>query len=186
MENLLEWSRSQTGTLKWRPDYIDLKNAIHGNLVLLRSNAENKNIQLSATYFSGIDGEKKPEIVYVDRNMVSTVIRNLLSNALKFTGSGGKVSISTHNKGDFIEIAVSDTGVGIKEEDREKLFRLDVHHTTLGTNEEKGTGLGLLLCKEFVEKNRGSISVESEIGKGSTFRFILPKKKEEKEEKEKK
>lgn len=185
LENLLEWSRSQTGTLKWRPDYIDLKNTIHGNLVLLRSNAENKNIQLAATYFSGKDAEKNPEIVYADRNMVSTVIRNLLSNALKFTDSGGRVSISTHNKGDFIEIAVSDTGVGIKEEDREKLFRLDVHHTTLGTNEEKGTGLGLLLCKEFVEKNRGSISVESEIGKGSTFRFILPKKKEENEEKEK-
>jgi len=103
----------------------------------------------------------------------------LVSNALKYTSNGGEVKISAQDSDDFIEITISDTGVGIKEEDIEKLFRIDVHHTTKGTAEETGTGLGLILCKKFIEKNGGKIWVESIFGKGSSFKYILPKPKGE-------
>jgi signal transduction histidine kinase len=107
--------------------------------------------------------------------MISTIVRNLAFNALKFTDSGGSVSFTCKEEHDQYVFAISDTGVGIREEDLEKLFRIDVHHTTIGTSKEKGTGLGLIICKEFVEKHGGRIWVESDYGKGSDFKFSIPK-----------
>ena len=108
--------------------------------------------------------------------MINVIIRNLLNNAIKFTKNGGTVSVSSKTKNNFTEISIKDTGIGISKENINKLFRTDVHHTTIGTSEEKGTGLGLILCKEFVEKNNGKIWVESDLNKGSTFTFSLPNK----------
>ncbi len=102
------------------------------------------------------------------------VIQNLVSNALKFTPESGNIKVSLNVENDFFEVSVSDTGVGINEEDQKKLFRLDEHFSTYGTNNEKGSGLGLLLCKEFVEKNNGKVWVKSEQGRGSVFTFSLP------------
>ena len=107
--------------------------------------------------------------------MLSTVIRNLLSNAIKFTRPTGKITISNREKSNTHEISVTDTGVGIKEEDLGKLFRIDIHYSTTGTANEEGTGLGLVLCREFINLNNGSIRVISKPGKGSTFFVELPK-----------
>jgi signal transduction histidine kinase len=108
--------------------------------------------------------------------MVDTVIRNLVSNALKFTGTGGVVEISARqDDGQYVEVAVADTGIGISKEGIAKLFRIDDQYINVGTAGERGTGLGLILCKDLVEKNGGRIWVESELGKGTTFRFTIPK-----------
>jgi two-component system, sensor histidine kinase and response regulator len=109
-----------------------------------------------------------------DSNMVSAVFRNLISNAIKFTRPGGFITLSSRISGDFNEFTVEDNGVGIQKKDLEKLFRIDTKLYTKGTAEESGTGLGLILCKEFIEKNSGTIHVESEPGKGSRFIFTLP------------
>jgi signal transduction histidine kinase len=106
--------------------------------------------------------------------MVDTVIRNLLSNATKFTPVDGKIVVSAVRLNDEIEISIRDTGVGIPEKNLDNIFKLDSKTNTVGTENETGTGLGLILCKEFVEKNGGRIWVESEVGKGSTFRFTVP------------
>ena len=111
--------------------------------------------------------------------MVDAVIRNLLSNAIKFTKAGGEVRVKVMEKDDMLYISVKDDGVGMKEEIKNKLFKIDQHVTTKGTDQEKGTGLGLILSKEFVEKNGGEIWVETEEGKGSEFIFTLPVWKEE-------
>ena len=117
---------------------------------------------------------------FADVNSVNTVVRNLLSNAIKFTNAEGIITIFVDQWKDHIELGISDTGVGMSKENQEKIFDISSKHTTLGTNKEKGTGLGLILCKEFVERNHGSISVESEVGVGTTFKFTLPKKSEQK------
>jgi signal transduction histidine kinase len=109
-----------------------------------------------------------------DRNMMDSILRNLISNAIKFTHTGGEVRIKAWEKQAFVEVTVEDTGVGISQEDLKQLFRGDVHHTTLGTTQEKGTGFGLLLCKEFVEKNGGQISIHSQLGKGTSIIFTIP------------
>jgi len=109
--------------------------------------------------------------------MIGTVLRNLISNAIKFTNSGGTIVISAEQKPDELLVTVSDNGVGIKNDTIEKLFRIDENNSTAGTQNEEGTGLGLILCKEFVEKHGGKIWVESEVGKGSKFYFTIPKEK---------
>ncbi|MCD4792592.1 MAG: tetratricopeptide repeat-containing sensor histidine kinase [Bacteroidales bacterium] len=166
-ENLLLWGRTQSGNLKNNPEKVNLRESVINNISVLKSIAEKKNIILY---------QEIPEntYVYVDIHIVSMIIRNLMSNALKFTDSGGKIGVTSVKKDNFIEISVIDTGIGISEESRKKLFRIDVHYTTKGTSDERGTGLGLILCKEFVEKSGGEICVESEPGKGSTFKFTLP------------
>jgi signal transduction histidine kinase len=113
-------------------------------------------------------------LVTADINMFSTVFRNLLANAIKFTNEFGKISVQIKNLDGFCVISVIDNGVGISEEDIRKIFKIDSKHKTLGTKGEKGTGLGLVLCKEFVEKNGGEIKVKSELEKGSEFSFTLP------------
>lgn len=167
LENLLSWSIMQTDGMECKAQPINLPVLVDESIALLRAGADDKGIRL----FSTIDEGAR---VSADVNMTNTVVRNLLSNAIKFTGEGGEVEISSRGKGNFQEIIVSDTGVGISAEDLEKLFMLDVKHLSYGTKNELGTGLGLLLCKEFVEKNGGAIRAESEPGKGSRFIFTIP------------
>jgi len=166
--NLLEWALSQTGSIKYSPTYIDVASLITDNMKLFEANANKKNIQILSQ--SNIENL----YAFADLNMINTVVRNLLSNALKFTNKGGKVTVNYGIVENNAVIRISDTGIGIAKDDLMKLFRLDVTHSTFGTSNEKGTGLGLILCKEFIEKNFGEIFVESEVGKGSTFTILLP------------
>lgn len=167
LENLLAWSRSQTGRLEWHPIVFDIRQSVNENIKLLGATADRKQIKLDNKI-------SEPLMVYGDLNMLTTVLRNLISNALKFTLSGQRVEIFAREE-DQAVICVKDTGIGISEEDQAKLFRIDVNHSTKGTANEQGTGLGLILCKEFIQKNSGHIWVESELGKGSCFCFSLPK-----------
>jgi two-component system sensor histidine kinase/response regulator len=168
LENLLAWSRLQRGVMEYSPKEIFLEEIAMNNVYLFQSGAEQKQITLRTLV-------QENTIVYADHKMVETIIRNLLSNALKFTDTGGTIDISAIPNDNFVEIAISDTGTGMSEKVISKLFRLDIKYSKSGTAGEKGTGLGLLLCKDLVEKNRGRIWVESEVGKGSTFKFTLPK-----------
>lgn len=168
LENLLEWSRSQTGVMTFHPENVSLRRIIAQNTGALESRAKNKQITIQFEI-------PEDTFVFADVEMTATIIRNLVSNALKFTERGGAVNICAKDTRNSIEITVSDTGVGIKEEDIPKLFRIDIHHSTSGTARERGTGLGLILCKEFVEKHDGKIWVDSEVGKGTRFTFTLRK-----------
>ncbi len=169
LENLLQWSRAQTGRITYEPQFISIKKMVDETIDALMINIENKSIKINLI----IDDKT---IAYVDENMITTVIRNLLSNAIKFTNHNGSINIRCQESGNFIETSVSDNGIGISKENQKKLFRIDQSVTTEGTSSEKGTGLGLILCKEFVEKNGGEIRVESEVNKGASFIFTLPKK----------
>jgi signal transduction histidine kinase len=168
LENLLMWSRSQTGSMNVNKEEFELKYIIDSNLSLMKMNADSKEIELKSRLVGDLNA-------FGDQNMINTVIRNLISNALKFTDKGGVITISTKNEGDNLIVSISDTGMGMTPETMNKLFRIDQHHTTRGTNNETGTGLGLILCQDFVHKQGGDIWVESEIGKGSTFSFSVPK-----------
>ncbi|MCK5822546.1 MAG: PAS domain S-box protein [Bacteroidales bacterium] len=169
LENLLDWSRSQKGEIKFHPKKTEINTLINENIELFQNLSNNKNIIVSAIM---------PDNTYAffDEDMIRTVIRNLLSNALKFTPPKGKIEVKVSEFEENVEVSVSDNGIGIEKEDLMKIFRIDFHHTTLGTDDEKGTGLGLILCKEFVEKNKGTINIKSQVGKGSTFTFTLPSK----------
>jgi signal transduction histidine kinase len=112
--------------------------------------------------------------VYSDENMLSSVIQNLISNAVKFTNVGGKVLIKTLSQNDIVEVSIKDNGVGIDEEKLENLFKIDHASSSKGTSNEKGTGLGLIIAKELIEKQGGTLKVDSAVGKGSTFIFTLP------------
>ena len=169
LENLLTWSRIQRGAIEYSPEAIDLWELAEDNVDLFLPNAEHKQINLRHHIPQGT-------MIYADYSMINTVIRNLTSNALKFTSAGDHVEILSRPQDErWIEIAVSDTGKGIPPDVLPKLLRIDAHHTTEGTGGEKGTGLGLILCRELVEKNGGKIWIESELGKGSTFCFTVPK-----------
>jgi signal transduction histidine kinase len=168
LENLLEWARSQTGALELKPENIEIKALAEANKEILQKSADNKEIKLMLQVPDGASA-------FADKNYINTVIRNLLSNAIKFTTSGGTVSLEVEEFEDAVEVAVRDTGVGMSPEVQQKIFRIDQKHSTNGTANEKGTGLGLVLCKEFVEKNGGCIWVESEVDKGTVFRFTIPK-----------
>ena len=167
LENLLEWSRMQTGTISWKPKQVDLWNLVTEVVNLLTGSAESKDICLEAD----VDENLK---AFVDENMIQTVVRNLVSNAIKFTPRGGEILVTSHKTDGYIEISVSDSGIGIGEDKIDKLFRIDEQVTQNGTENETGTGLGLILCKEFVEKHGGTIRVESQLGKGSKFIFTIP------------
>ncbi len=170
LESLLNWARSQNEQLKFEPKEIKTKQLIPANILLFKEQASKKNITVS---FENDDDES---IVFCDHRMVETVLRNLIGNAIKFTRPGGDITIScsTQQNPGFNTIHVSDTGVGISEEQIPMLFIIQKSISTVGTEGETGTGLGLILCKEFVEKNQGEIWVESKIGKGTTFSFTLP------------
>ncbi len=168
LENLLEWSRIRTGRTVPSPENIDISTIANSTLGFLKPLAEKKSIKL----FSGIH---YGTLAYCDENMITTVVRNLIANAIKFTNSGGNIRIWATQNEDWIEVTVADSGVGISPENLEKLFRLDESVKTRGTAGEQGTGLGLLLSREFIELNGGRIWAESEQGKGSQFHFILPR-----------
>jgi signal transduction histidine kinase len=167
LQNLLEWSQTQTGKIHFEPSLFLLETITTEVIDLVKTSAGNKNILLESTV--------SPDItVFADKNMINTVIRNLLLNAVKFTRSGGKITLSARAIGNVVEIAVKDNGIGISPENFKKLFCIDCNMISYGTEGEQGTGLGLILCKEFVEKNAGTIRVESEEGKGSTFTVTIP------------
>jgi len=170
LEDLLHWARCQTGRIDYNPEPVHLKQLAAKCISLLEAHAIKKNIHL-------INAVDATHILLADKFMVETVIRNLTSNALKFTPEGGTVKINSKPVDDFIQISVEDTGIGLSESDKQKLFRIDVKNSEIGRSKEKGTGLGLILCKEFVEKHGGKIWVESELGKGSQFIFTIPKLK---------
>lgn len=168
LENLMQWSLMQTGALTSLPESFDLSNLIDGSVDLLSGSAEEKNITL----------EKEPMgtmIAYADKNMIGTVLRNLINNSIKFTTNGGFIKISANENADCLVVAVSDTGVGIPKHALENLFCTDNCKSTKGATQERGSGLGLIICKEFVEKNGGTIWVRSEEGSGAEFTFNLPK-----------
>ncbi len=165
--NLLEWSRMQRGHIQYEPENFSLKSLVQENLKLFKETAESRNIKVWPQVDQGLR-------VYADRQMLGTVLRNLLSNAVKFAYNGGEVWISADFEGEQIKVAVSDTGPGLDAKTAAGIFKIDQKTVVPGTTGEKGTGLGLLLCKEFVEKHGGRIWVESESGRGSTFYFTLP------------
>lgn len=167
LENLLQWARTQTNEIKYVPETINIFQIVSENLGLLNASAKKKNLQL----ISNLDEDTK---AYADKQMAYTIIRNLINNALKFTKPGGKVTIDSKKTDKYIEVSVEDTGIGIRKQDLNKLFRIDQFHSTTGTSGETGTGLGLIICSEFVKKNGGTINAESEPGKGSKFSFTLP------------
>ncbi len=169
LENLLQWASNKAGRIPFSPENIDITKIISENIELVKAKAESKNIVLKFQ-------TQITNYAYADENMINTVIRNLLSNALKFTPEKGTIEVNCKENKEYIHINVKDSGLGINKEDQKKLFKVDVHHTTLGTSNEKGSGLGLILCKEFVEKNEGTISVESELNKGTSIEFTLKKK----------
>lgn len=172
LTNLIEWSRSETGRLNFKPELLNLEQFVGELLPLYQNIAAEKSITIRHNLPQNIS-------VFADKAMISTVIRNLIANAIKFTMPGGEITVSAVERPNEILFSVSDNGVGIPLENMEKIFRLDQTCTTLGTGKEKGTGLGLILCKEFVEKHDGKIWVESEEGIGSTFYFTLPYKTEQ-------
>ncbi len=169
LKNLMEWSLSHTGRMKLNPEYFELIELIKDTELLLTGALQQKSISLSKNVPANT-------LVFTDKAMISTVLRNLISNAIKYTHSGDEIIISTKETQEDLTISVSDKGVGIPKENINKLFKIDQSYSTLGTNNEKGTGLGLILCKEFIEMHRGQIWVESVEGKGSNFKFTLPKR----------
>ncbi|MCF8391579.1 MAG: PAS domain S-box protein [Bacteroidales bacterium] len=171
LENLLEWSRASTGKVVFNPDKIILEEIISEGISHTEIMAQNKEIHLSYKLTEDI-------ILYADRSMLSTVLRNLISNAIKFTPKLGSIEVYAHQDQNAVIISVKDTGVGISEERLNALFHNENYDTTEGTNNEAGSGLGLVLCKDLVEKHGGRIWAESQEGFGSIFSFSIPKSKE--------
>lgn len=168
LENLLNWSRSQTGKISFHPEDVDIKSLIDTNILLLNNLAEKKGIVLTSTL-------NHKTLAFADKNMVLTILRNLITNAIKFSRKGDKITVSLHEDEEYYTIRVSDTGIGIDETTIAKLFLISENIKTEGTDNEQGTGLGLILCKEFVEYHKGKIWVESQVGVGSIFSFTLPR-----------
>ena len=168
LENLLDWSLMQQGRIFFEPKEADLSNIAHEIVEQKLNQAIAKRIEI-------VNLIPKNLMVTVDENMFKAVFRNLVENTIKFTLPGGKVEINAQNAGNNILVSVTDDGVGIKTENIEKLFKIETGFSTPGTRNEKGTGLGLILCREFIEKHNGKIWVESTEGKGSTFYFIIPR-----------
>jgi signal transduction histidine kinase len=166
--NLLEWSMLQSGRLKVEKSVINLADLGEEIINLYKESANNKQLELIIIINEDI-------LVYADKYMIDTIVRNFVSNSIKFTNPGGKIIIKGIINGDNAEVSVTDTGIGISIENQKNLFRIDEQYRRDGTANEKGTGLGLILCKEFIEKNNGVLWVESEEGKGSRFSFTVPR-----------
>jgi signal transduction histidine kinase len=169
IENLLDWSRSQAGNIEFSPRYCDLLTVTSDIQKIFNIQIDNKNINIH----NNIPGDLK---VFADKNLLSTILRNLVSNAIKFTPPGGHITLSANKSDGQVNISIADTGAGMTMEQIDNLFQLDTNLTKTVTSEEKGTGLGLILCKEFVEIHKGTIRVDSEPDKGSVFTFTLPYK----------
>jgi signal transduction histidine kinase len=170
LHDLLEWSRVQIGSIK--PDKVNfiLSDLLAHNIAGVNSLAFSKNIGLISNF-------QKTLSIQADKKMISTIMRNLLSNAIKFTPQGGTITISSEeislNGKKLIETTVTDTGIGMSEEKLNNLFKIEHNYRSTGTNNEAGTGMGLILCKEFIEKNNGTIKVKSELNVGSSFIFTV-------------
>jgi two-component system, sensor histidine kinase and response regulator len=166
LENLLNWSMMQRNMLEFKPVNLNLYDLVNKIIGILNKNAADKNISLSNNIEAGIS-------VYADGDMLRSIVQNLVMNAIKFTPAEGRIIVSSSFKDGYVEVSVQDSGIGIEPGRSSKLFHFDSVFTTDGTAGEKGTGLGLPLCKEFIERNDGKIWVESELGKGSKFTFTL-------------
>lgn len=171
LEDLLQWSRLKTDRLAFHPTELMLKEYTLHQVEKFAQEAAQKQIEIVETISENV-------YVFADSAILEDILTNLVSNAVKFTGEHGKISMSAQETGNFVMIEICDTGRGISEEDQKKLFRIDVNRSSIGSNKEFGTGLGLILCKEYVEKHGGTIQVESSPEKGSTFSFTLPKNEE--------
>lgn len=167
LEDLLKWGRLQMNRIEFKLESFDLGNLLNECIVALEQNAKMKNISIHQKIEEAI-------LVHADRNMIQTVIRNLLSNAIKFTSRGGDIKFTTEQKTGFVKLIVKDNGIGMASETMEKLFRIDTAQSLQGTDNEIGTGLGLILCKEFIEKNGGKIEVASTLGKGTSIAITIP------------
>lgn len=167
LENLLEWAKSQTGSIRFNPEPILIDTLIETSLQVVQSSAYKKKITIKKEIEYSVP-------VFADRSLSDTILRNLIGNAIKFSYIESSIHIKTKKKGEFLEISIEDSGTGIKEENLNKLFRIESKFSQLGTEKEKGTGLGLILCKEFVERQGGTLQVKSILGKGSTFSFTIP------------
>ena len=163
----MEWSKSQLGSIIFLPKQINISESLDEVLALVELSAQKKKITIENSILT-------EEIVFADKHVLSSVLRNLISNALKFTNQGGKIKLSAFQSDNFLTISVKDNGVGISEENIEELFKIDQGYSTKGTEKESGTGLGLILCKELISQSNGKISVKSTLGKGSDFQFTLP------------
>lgn len=170
LNQLLDWAQSQAGNTAFNPERIALDSLLVENLDLLSESAENKAVSLK----KNLDADN---FIFADKNMLNTIIRNLLSNAIKFTPEHGTITASCYKKADSVVLEISDTGVGIDQKHLENIFEIDQTKSTKGTSNETGSGLGLLLCKDFAEKCDGKISAKSELGKGSSFLVSFPRVK---------
>jgi len=168
LENLLEWSRSQIGGLQYNPTIIDVNDIFDRVSSLFKDNADNKNIEL-------VKEVQDKLFIWADNYQANTIIRNLVSNAIKFSYANSKIILGARDLGDSVEIYVKDFGVGLPDEAKDKVFRIESKYTTPGTQNEPGTGLGLVLCKELAEKQNGALYFETELNKGTTFYVKLPK-----------
>jgi signal transduction histidine kinase len=169
LDNLLDWARTQTGEIKFTPVQFPLNESVTEVLNHIGPQSEKKQVHIKSTI-------KNTDLVTADRNMLQTILRNLISNAVKFSSSGGEVMLEAalDQMDDKMVISISDHGVGIPQENLSKLFDIKTHQSTKGTLQESGTGLGLLICKEFIEKHGGNIHVTSSIGEGTRITFDLP------------
>lgn len=166
LETLLDWAKTQTGTLQYNPKRVQVKEIIDRVANNLNTSAQLKDIKIDTT--GPVDFE-----VLADYNMLTTILRNLLSNAIKFTNPGGWVRITVSKNGNEIDFMIEDNGIGMDDTTVNRLFKAETNYSTYGTANEKGTGLGLIICKEFIEKHGGSIRVQSEKGKGTRFIFNI-------------
>jgi len=164
--NLLEWSRSQTGAIKYQPSLVNLSLLVDEVIALSKSQADVKHISLFRK-------SSDPIFISLDKTMISTVLRNLIANAIKFSYENSSIEVEIQSDNGQIRVQVSDHGVGITESSLNKLFRIDQSFSTKGTKDEKGTGLGLILCKEFIDNHKGKIWAESISGEGSRFIFTI-------------
>jgi len=169
LENLLDWARKNSDKIKFKPIKVDLQQIVRQTVQLQEKNAEQKKISINNQI-------PKNAYVYADENMLRTVIRNLMSNALKFSNEKGSVSFTTTNIDGFVYCTITDSGIGMSKKTKENLFNIETKIKRKGTANETGTGLGLLLCKDFIERNGGSLTVESTEGEGAAFTFSLPAK----------
>lgn len=173
LDNLLKWTKSMTGTLKVVYQNFELSTIVTGVLDMYRSVAAQKGIELVNNCSISCN-----PIIHADADMCSTVLRNLMSNAVKFTDSGKKIYVDMTTEGDFAVVSVRDEGCGMSEEEQGRLFNKDTHFTKYGTAREEGSGLGLLLCKNFAELNGGKLTMQSKVDKGTTFSMYVPLQKD--------